>query len=155
MAEIRIFRDRRHIISAVVLVTALIFDWKGALALWAPLSDTDLIETSDLIVVGTLSKRITARDPADGRIQTIGVIDVDEILKGDRATKTVRLALPALEGPVSSSDITYKIGQKGLWFLRLLAPKEAEIYTADHPQRFVPFANAGPRIEAIRKRLEL
>ncbi len=55
---------------------------------------------------------------------------------------------------MSSTDITYKIGQKGLWFLRLLAPKSAAIYAADHPQRFVPFANAGPSIEAVRKFLD-
>ncbi len=144
----------KHRTATIVLATALMFAWSGAHASWARLSDSQLIETSSLIVVGTLAEFTSATDPSDGRIRTIGVIEIETVLKGDPGTKIVRLDAPQPGRLVSSTDITYQIGQNGLWFLRLLTPESAEIYAADHPQRFVPLANAGPSIEAVRKFLE-
>ena len=139
----------KHRVVSVTIVLALTFGWTGAHAMWARLSDIQLIETSSVIVVGTFAK--TATVPSDGRTQTVGVIEIDTVLKGDFEAKTIWLNVPQSGTPISSSDIFYRIGQKGLWFLRSLEPKSAAIFAADHPQRFVPFANAGPRIEDVRK----
>ena len=145
---------RNHRNTTVALATALMIAWTGTHALWTRLSDSELIETSGLIIVGTLAKFTSATNPSNGRIRTIGVIEIDTVLKGDLRTRSARLDLPQPGAPVSSSDIVYRIRQKGLWFLRPLERKGAAIYTADHPQRFVPFANAGPRIVAVRKFLK-
>ena len=144
--------DMRHRTTTIILAIALLFAWTGAHAMWARLSDAQLIETSSLIVVGTLTK--TATTPSNGRTRTVGVIEIETVLKGNLGTKAVWLNVPQPGSPISSSDIYYGIGQKGLWFLRLLGPESAAIYAADHPQRFVPFTNAGPRIEAVRKFLK-
>lgn len=140
--------------TAIVLAAALLFAWTGAHAMWARLSDSELIETSSLIVIGTLAEFTSTTNSSGGRIRTIGVVEIDTVLKGDFDTKIAWLDVPQPGTPVSSSDIAYEIGQNGLWFFRLLTPKSAGIYAADHPQRFVPFANAGPSIEAVRKFLE-
>ncbi len=145
-------KGMNHRFSVAVIATALMFVWTGVNAMWARLSDAQLVETSSMIVVGTFAK--TATVSSDGRTQTVGVIEIDTVLKGDLGTKTIWLNVPQPGTPISSSDIFYRIGQKGLWFLRSLEPKSAAIFAADHPQRFVPFANAGPRIEDVRKLLK-
>lgn len=136
------------------MATALMFASIGAQALWARLSESELIDSSGLIVVGTLTEITSETNPSDGRARTYGVIEIDKVLKGDLATKTARLDLPRPGALISSSDITYEAGQKGLWYLRLLEPQSAAVYAADHPQRFVPFADAGPHIEAVLKFLD-
>ncbi len=136
------------------MMTVAMSGWNGAHALWAGLSNSELIEASDLIVVGTLGEFTRVTNPVDGRKRTVGVIEIERVLKGDPGAKTVWLDGPQPGTPLSSSDIVYKTGQKGLWFLRLLTPGRGAIYTADHPQRFVPFSSAGPNIEAVRKYLE-
>ncbi len=145
-------KGMNHRFSVAVIATALMFVWTGVNAMWARLSDAQLVETSSMIVVGTFAKTSTVS--SDGRTQTVGVIEIDTVLKGDLGTKTIWLNVPQPGTPISSSDIVYRIGQKGLWFLRRLAPETIAIYAADHPQRFVPYANARPRIEAVRKFLE-
>ena len=145
-------KGMNHRYSVAVIATALMFVWTGVNAMWARLSDAQLVETSSMIVVGTLSN--TATTPSNGQTRTVGVIEIDTVLKGNQGTTSVWLNVPQPGTPISSSDIEYRIGQKGLWFLRSLGPKSAAIFAADHPQRFVPFAIAGPRIEDVRKLLK-
>ncbi len=145
-------KGMNHRFSVAVIATALMFVWSGVNAMWARLSDAQLVETSSMIVVATFAKTSTVS--SGGRTQTVGVIEIDTVLKGDLGTMTIWLNVPQPETPISSSDIIYRIGQKGLWFLRSLEPKSAAIFAADHPQRFVPFAIAGPRIEDVRKLLK-
>lgn len=118
--------------------------------MWAKLSTTELIEKSDLIVTAELvdQKQITTNQ---ARL-VVGLLEVKEVLKGDKSQTVVLLALPSPEGPLSSTDIFYKKGQAGLWFLRKgTTHEEGVIYLADHPQRFLPAENAADQIEAIRK----
>ena len=144
----------KHRIAVSTLATALMFVSIGAQALWARLSESELIDTSGLIVVGTLTEITSETNPSDGQARSFGVIEIDRVLKGDPATKTARLNRPRPGAFISSSDIIYKVGQKGLWYLRLLEPQSAAVYAADHPQRFVPFADAGPHIEAVLEYLD-
>jgi len=119
-----------------------------AMAMWASLSDQQLVQRSELIVVGTLI--------GFGRLQSgsldlsIGVIQVDEVLKG-QDSPIAFVALPTPEAPTSSTDISYKVGQVGLWYLRRRAASEQGIYLADHPQRFVPADQAQRAIAELRK----
>ena len=45
--------------------------------------------------------------------------------------------LPAAGRPLSSSDLTYRVGQSGLWFLRQSSPEESGL--------FLPGRHSGPR----------
>jgi len=119
----------------------------GALAMWARMSDQELIERSDLIVVGRLAdeKSIKLGD----RSARVGVIAVSEVLKGS-APAELLLALPARDRPVSSTDLDFRVGQSGLWYLRKVASAGSAIYFADHPQRFVAADQARSQIEALR-----
>jgi len=142
--------SRAHIATIAFIIT-LLFAWTETHAMWAQLSDAELVDTSSLIVVGKLA-RMTV--PSEDHAYTVGVIEIDDVLKGDSAAKTVWLDVPQPGTPISSSDIFYRVGQEGLWFLRLLAPDDGEIYAADHPQRFVPVAHAGPIIDEMRNLLK-
>ena len=113
------------------------------------LSDAELIEDSELIVVGELIGRAPINSSQGNGTQMLGVIRVDETLKGERGTTIAFLGLPG--GKIMrSDDLSYGDGQRGLWYLRLRDADEAGIYVADHPQRFVPMDQAGGKIETLR-----
>jgi hypothetical protein len=78
--------------AMVALGLGLIIPWSGAQAMWERLSGSALIESSDLIVVGTLVGTTTAPGTPE---RLVGVIDPDTVLKGDPATGTIWLALGA------------------------------------------------------------
>jgi hypothetical protein len=138
-------------LAPIAVVTALIFSSTGAPASWARYSDTDLIAQSDLIVVGTDTKSAKFVDPGNGASRMVGEIEIETILKGQPAKRSIRLKIRQPSARVLATGITHKIGQKGLWYLRLLKLEKGEIYAADHPQRFVPMAEAGPQIEMVHK----
>ena len=130
-------------LRVVVLLAALLLA-ESAMAMWAKLSEQELFESSDLIVVGTLTAADRA-NPAGASIR------VGQVLKG-AASASVTLAVPAADRPISSSDIVYRAGQTGLWYLRSQPTAGGGVlYLADHPQRFVPIERAQPQIEALRK----
>lgn len=129
----------------ILLMAAVIAD--SALGMWAMFSEQELIERSDLIVVGTLASE--QRHKSGERELRVGVIKIDEALKGS-APSEVLLALPANGQPISSSDLNYRIGQSGLWYLRAPPQGGDTAYKADHPQRFVPRELAQPAIEKLR-----
>ena len=123
----------------------------NALAMWAaPLTDQELIDASEVIVTGTLIGQSRVKTGATDL--TLGVVSVEQVFKGG-AGRVVLIALPGPERPISSSDITYKIGQSGLWFLRIRGADERGIYVADHPQRFVASDGAQRQIERLRKQI--
>jgi hypothetical protein len=118
--------------------------------MWVRLSDAELVAQSDIIVVATLGEiRPTS---GDGSSRNVGVLDIRQVLKGTAGLDEARLALPSADQPLSSTDIHYKTGQAGLWFLRQLpAAGGGTVYSADHPQRFVPEEEASARMPALRK----
>jgi hypothetical protein len=110
------------------LVLVLVFLCLGASlasGYWAPLSPEELLAKSELIVLGELTASDVEGD--------FGVIRVDEVLKGDSLDSVPLGGRSAL---VHSAMVTYKVGQKGLWFLRRAQVPANPVYLADHPQRF-------------------
>jgi hypothetical protein len=116
--------------------------------MWARLSEQELRERSALIVTGALIGKTRVRiGSAD---LTLGVIEVQETLQGESAIVAL-LVLPSAGQPVASDTVQHAVGADGLWYLRLRIAAEPGLYVADHPQRFVPMAEAGPAIAALRR----
>jgi hypothetical protein len=133
-----------------------------ALAMFARMTDEQLLAASDLIALGVWIGPLAA--PADlaaavraGGLQLCG-IDVSEVLKGPgsapgRAPGTAQRVLvgtPGSDLPRSGSDIRHQPGERGLWLLRLKPGGPAGLYLADHPQRFEADAS---RIADLRRLL--
>jgi hypothetical protein len=116
--------------------------------MWAPLSDEELIRSSDLIVVGEWQGQV-AFSAAGGTDMDVGVVLVDETWKGG-APAFVLVALPASRAPRSSSDPVFRRGDRGLWLLRS-QPGSKGLYLADHPQRFVSSGAGQQRIRQLRQ----
>ena len=121
----------------------------GAAALFAPRTLSELREDSALVVTG----HVAAASP-DQRHELPGrdilTLVIDRVIAGDVAGATVPLAVPAQDGPVSSSDMRYAEGTSGLWFLRVRTTPAGPVYLADTPQRFVPADKAGEILGALR-----
>jgi len=118
--------------------------WRVGLAIvlmqFARYSDAELIERSEVVVVAEFLGQ-TQMTPAPGRSPvTYGILKVQEVLKGavpaSRNLLLIEQSSPG--GLISSSDIAYRAGQTGLWFLRVRNAGDVGPYLADHPQRFVP-----------------
>ena len=121
--------------------------------MWVKLSDTELVEKSDVIITAELIGQ-TQVNINQAKL-VVGALKVADVLKGKKGQTVILLALPSAEIPRSSTDIFYKDGQKGLWFLRERKVEgEAGIYLADHPQRFVSEKHADAQIEIIRNILK-
>lgn len=126
-------------------------DWVHAS--WARMTDAELIAQSDVIVVGELVGETRVKLQSERETLRLGVISVQEVLKGDPNQNIVLLVLPSQEGLRLSAEILYHKGQRGLWFLRLRSAKEVGLYVADHPQRFLSPTSEAQRIEAFRDAL--
>ena len=138
---------------ALIFTLVMIISLSTTNAMWAKLSDTELIEKSDVIITAELIGQ-TQVDINQAEF-VVGVLKVEEVLKGDKGLAVILLALPSSESPRSSTDIFYKDGQKGLWFLRERNAKgETGMYLADHPQRFVSEKHADAQVEIIRNILK-
>jgi hypothetical protein len=111
-----------------------------ALMQFARFSDADLVDRSEVIVVAELIGHTQLTLAPSRAVTTYGVLQVREALKGAVPASNALLLLeqPTPGGPISSSDIRYRVGQSGLWFLRVRTPGDVGPYLADHPQRFVP-----------------
>jgi hypothetical protein len=119
-------------------------------AMWASLTDDELIKSSELIVMGEWLGETTFT--AAGRdAMTVGVVSVSEVLKGAPTTRVVLIVQPSTSLK-SSTDIAFKRGDRGLWLLRP-QPNSKGLFLADHPQRFVPAATGQERIQQLRKKL--
>lgn len=138
----------------VLAVFLLLLMGATASAMWAYFSDADLIAKSDLIVFGeiTEARQITQ---SDGQASlNAAVVHITELLKGGGNPTEALLSMPSAESSRSSADIFYRVGQKGLWFLRVrpqIIGKDS-VYLADHPQRFIP-ADQTEKIKVFRSLL--
>jgi hypothetical protein len=121
----------------------------NATAMFARLTDEELVEKSEMIVVGELIGRELIGASPNAR--TLGVIRIEQTLKGAPTATIAFLALPPAMALQKSDDIMHRDGQRGLWFLR--AGSDRGVYVADHPQRFVPMDQADVQIDAVRERL--
>ncbi len=121
--------------------------------MWAQMTDDDLIRSSDLIVVGEWMGQTSASHRGQPAGSDIGALAVTEVLKGKAGTTLALLAVAGAAAPRSSSDITFRRGDRGLWLLRRHSDGPIDLYAADHPQRFVPTATGAQRIAALRRLL--
>ena len=144
----------KRVVVLAAVVAVVMSSLGGADAMWVRLSDAELIEQSDIIVGAELIGHTQLRLAPDRPKLTLGVLRVDDVLKGDAGITVALLVLPSPDAPRSSTDLLYRKGQKGLWFLRVRDQKDAGLYLADHPQRFVPVEQAQGRIQALREQLK-
>jgi len=107
-----------------------------------------------MIVIGELIGQTRVQLATEGKKTRLGVLSVDDVVKGDSLQTVVLLVLPSSRGPMVSSDIPLQIGQKGLWFLHPRSEDEVGLYVVDHPQRFLPSDQIADRIGEIRRVLE-
>lgn len=143
-----LFRDR--LVAVAISIGAFSME---AQAMYARMSEAQLIAASDLIVIGKLTG-FAKKPSADGNgEQTVGVVKVERSLKGAK-NSTIWLAVPQPGGLKSSSDIGFAPGQTGLWFLRRVSSGGHALYAADHPQRFVAQPQAEDAAKAVSKALK-
>lgn len=119
-------------------------------AMWARLTDSELVQQSDAIVIGEVIGHTDLVLSQPATRMTLAVVRVDEVLKGDRNATVVLLEAPPGGQLRSSSDILYRNGQKGVWFLRLRSKTDSGVYRADHPQRFQAVDEAAVLIKMLR-----
>lgn len=122
--------------------------------MWAPLSDEELLKTSDLVVLGEWAgqAQITSSGQTVGR--DVGVILAKEIYRGPPTLTIVLVSVPQTGGPRSSEDIVYARGASGLWFLRKYPGGPVDLYAADHPMRFIDSKTGHTRIADWQRRLK-
>lgn len=136
----------RQIFCCLLLLVCL-----DAAAMWVRMSESELLERSELVVSGTLIGQSAVRTASENMV--LAVIKIDTVYKGAAGQSVALLVLPATDRPISSSDLQYRVGQSGLWFLRQRNADERGLFLADHPQRFTPAAKAAAQIDALEKML--
>ena len=138
------------------------FLWVGLLiaapthtfAMWEAFTDDlQLCAQSDPIVRAELAGQFCVRFVPDAPPRWIGVLVVEEVLKGDPQQSVVLLSLPSPVGPQVSTSLHLQTGQSGLWFLHAPSP-DSGIYVVDHPQRFIPAAQVSERMDSIQQALD-
>lgn len=119
--------------------------------MWVGMSDQELIDTSDLIVMGEWQDAGSQRPTgSDGLL--LARIVITEVLKGPAELRQAWVLVSGNPQLRASSDLGYRTGDRGLWLLRKSSDHKA-FYLADHPQRFVPAQGGEARIQQLRRRL--
>lgn len=110
----------------------------------------ELVERSDLIVVGELDRI----EPIPSSSNDLGTIRVEDVLfakaKPAEPVREAGLVLPSTRGLRSSDQVFYKAGQRGIWFLRTAPGTAPARYLADDPQRLVGEAELA-KVRAVVK----
>lgn len=108
-------------------------------ASWAGMTMDELVDGSDIVIAGEVVD-VRPAPAAEGEGIDIGTVSVKELLSGGLAGADVKVLFPSERGRIKTSvDISYKVGQSGVWFLRKkpVAKGQAAFYLADHPQRLM------------------
>ena len=94
-------------------------------------------------------------DRLDGFVQLhnrkyqVGVIEVRKVFKGAKGLDRVKLAWPAREKFAVSTDISYRVGQEGLWILHRDRMAK-DLYRASYPSDYQPLA----KLKDFERRLQ-
>jgi hypothetical protein len=144
---------RRLAVFVATLGIALIVVSENLMAMFASLTDAELLQNSSLIVEAEYLGQSEVRLGAQGSGASLGVLRVRDVLKGEVPGGVVLLAVPSPQRPVSGSDIVFKPGQSGWWFLRDASDGSKGVYLADHPQRFLAAGGDPARIASLKKAL--
>lgn len=123
-------------------------------ASWAGMTLEELVDSSDAVVAGEVVD-VRPAPAAEGEGIEIGRLSVKEVLFGGVTEAEVMVLFPSEKSRVKTSvDISYKVGQKGVWFLRKkpvpVKGQAASFYLADHPQRFMGME----QLESVRGFIE-
>lgn len=119
-------------------------------AMFAPYTDRELIDRSDVVVLGEYLGQTEVRLGGDAGALTIGVVAVREVLKGNPQEKILLIAVPSPAKPISGSDVVFRPKQSGLWLVAARPSGPTGVFVADHPQRFVPAEGGQAKIDALR-----
>jgi len=118
-----------------LVLAAVVLAGTGGAAIWVPMTLQELVAQSPLIVVG----EIVAVSEQPTGAQDVAIIRVDELLLAKppaRGLPEARLLIPSRNRGLASSDaVYYKVGQRGIWFLRRDPASKDDLYLADHPHR--------------------
>lgn len=144
-----------NLIAGLVLVVSLVALMLPVqvCAMFARYSDVELLNGSNLIVEAEYLGSTDIQLGPAGSLSALGVLKVRNVLKGSVRDGVILLAVPSAKGPVSSSDIVYRPGQTGLWFLRERGEGSKGVFLADHPQRFIAATDGQARIDAFKRLL--
>jgi hypothetical protein len=113
--------------SSLPWIALLAFSASMEAALWAPLSLEQLLDQSDLIVVGEL----TSVRPQTASSNDLATLRIDSVLlsKGAQTAGQVTLAVHGRQRPVASDTLVRSVGERGIW---------SDVFLADHPHRLRP-----------------
>jgi len=103
-----------------VLVSLTLLAIATADAMWVKLSNEELVDSSQLIISATLEEKDDIPVQLQGSL--IRVLRIIRVYQGRPGGGQVYLKLPSREKPISSSDLVYPVGQKGIWFLKETEP---------------------------------
>ena len=104
-------------------------------AMFARLSETELVNTADIIISGRYMGEEGICFPGSDREVRVGVIVVDQVYRGE--TQRSRLYFPLPPAGLSRSDaIALAVGRQGIWFLVSVEAAE-NLYWFNHPQRLL------------------
>lgn len=135
---------------AVIIAGLMLLVTTAAEAMWTKLSDNELIDSSQLIIGATLQMGEGNSFELQG--MPVGILLVTRIYRGQTDDRRIYLKLPPKGKPVSSSDLVYRAGQTGIWFL-----KETEsgsgIFYIDHPQRLWPLEREPLLLDLLKQRI--
>ncbi|MFK8068283.1 MAG: hypothetical protein AB8D52_08560 [Gammaproteobacteria bacterium] len=137
---------RKKILSVLLFWSFMV---TSSQADWAAISAEELANDSALIVIGEMIEVKVAQAPEKDHKVSVGVIQIQEVLKGEYHSETLFLTMPYVgEGVVrSSSDVNFTTGQNGLWYLQAIGNNH---YSADRPDRFVKLDQAADQIQKLR-----
>jgi len=128
------------VLSGVLTATLL----AEAPLLWQPATTQDLLQYSDLVVVGTLVD-VEHASPGPDAVDT-ATLEIEQILHGWTSDEEISLVFPGLHrgqyngaGELvpenNPAHIRFDLDQEGIFFLM---QREDGTYSANHPARFKP-----------------
>ena len=123
----------------------------GSSAMWARMTDAELIKQSNLIVKATYIGSTTIS--VDKKKLHLGVLHIEDTLKGNQqGVVFIRLGSTTKGFPKKSDEISFKLNQKGMWFLEKNIEQEG-VYIINRPDRFIPEEQFKNRLPALFKLL--
>ncbi len=133
--------------TKLFLSLMLMFAVSSLSAMWIKLSESELLKDSQLVIKAVLGERID-HVPGEPHLR---VFHVEQVFIGEQGISEVFFRVFPPDKPLSSSDLIFLEGQKGIWFLKETRPG-SKIYFLDHPQRFWPVDREPRLLELMEKK---
>ncbi len=133
---------------AMVLLAAFFFAFPVG-ACWVGFSTEELVEQSDLIVIGTI-KGISGTEKEEGAWRTYWEVDAEYFLKGDAASSLLFVATPGAKNEQPSVSTQYDLDAWGDTVLLFLVERRS-CFEPLSPQGVIALSSPGsPRQEEVR-----